>query len=169
MQETLDKIIDEINNDIIPAGEDLLRTTVETVEEEPEDPTEDPVERLIRPHRERNEPVRLTYSNFSTTDGTVLENTISDTEIPKIKHTYAYILKRNMKRSNERRNDIECKHNLFQQAIKKDDKIEYWNANAVVAGHFISELTRKYTFGQQFTFANGLQKFGEKGIEGTEK
>ena len=63
MQETLDEIIDELNNDIIPAGEDLLRevTEVETVEEdqeenEPEDTTEDPVERLIRPHRERNEP-----------------------------------------------------------------------------------------------------------------
>jgi hypothetical protein len=55
MQETLDEMIDEINNDIIPAGEDLLRE-VETVEEdqeenEPEDTTEDPVERLIRPHQ----------------------------------------------------------------------------------------------------------------------
>ena len=60
MQETLGEMIDEINNDIIPAGEDLLRE-VETVEEdqeenEPEDTTEDPVERLIRPHRERHEP-----------------------------------------------------------------------------------------------------------------
>ena len=79
----------------------------------------DLVERLIRSHRERNEPERLTYSNFSTTDGTVLENTISDMEIPKMKHSYADILKRNI----ERRNDIECKHNLFQQAIQKDDKI----------------------------------------------
>jgi hypothetical protein len=57
MQETLDEIIDELNTEIIPAGETLLRdvTEVETVhedteEDDPVDDTEDPVERLIRPH-----------------------------------------------------------------------------------------------------------------------
>ena len=67
------------------------------------------------------------------------------------------ILKRNLERSQDY---IECKHNLFQQAIKKDDHLEYRNNEAVVAGHFITELTRKCAFGQQYTLAKGLQKFG---------
>ena len=38
-----------------------------------------------------------------------------------------------------------------------------------VAGHFMSELKRKYEFGQQFTLDKGLKKFGDAGIKGTEK
>jgi hypothetical protein len=82
-----------------------------------------------------------------------------------MKPTYGDILRRNLDRSN----DIECKHNLFQQAIKRDDQIDYSHDEAVVAGHFLSELTRKFTFGQQYTLSKGLQKFGDKGIKGTEK
>jgi hypothetical protein len=81
-----------------------------------------------------------------------------------MKYSYEQISERNM-----RRNDTEHKHNLFQQNIQKNDQIEYHNDEAVVAGHFISEIFRKYNFGQQYTLSNGLQKFGEKGVEGTEK
>jgi hypothetical protein len=166
MQATLDEMIDELNDAIIPEGEEILREvenqveTVDEVETEPDDLTEDPVERLIRPHRERNEPDRLTYSNFSTA------NTVQTNQIPRMKPTYGEIVKRNLKRSQDY---IECKHNLFQQATNKDDHLEYRNDEAIVAGHFINEMAMKYNFGQQYTLAKGLKKFGEKGIKGTEK
>ena len=74
-----------------------------------------------------------------------------------------------LKREMGRRNDIECKHNLFQQAIEKKDKIDYSDDEAVVAGHFLTEIMRKHMFGQLCPLEKGLEKFGKKGVEGTEK
>ena len=117
------------------------------------------------PHRERTEPDRLTHSNFSTADGTTLAKDRQEPETPRMKPTHVDTLERNL----ECRNDIECKHNLFQQAIEKKDNLECDNDEAAVAGHFMTELLRKCTFGQQHALVKGLQKFGEQGVKGTEK
>ena len=108
-----------------------------------------------------------TIHPFCINHQVLAKNTLKpeDQKTPRMKPTCGDTLKRDL----ERRNDIECKHNLFQQAIKKKDELEYGNDEAAVAGHFTTELLRKHTFGQQHTLAKGLQKFGEQGVKGTEK
>ena len=63
------------------------------------------------------------------------------------------------------------KHNSFQQSTRgnKKNATECRNDEAVVAGHFMLELKRKYKFGQQFTLDKGPKKFGDAGVKGTEK
>ena len=78
-----------------------------------------------------------------------------------MKTTYKEILERNIRR--------EHKYNLFQQGTRLNNKLKYRDDEAIVAGHFLSELKRKFTFGQQFTLEKGLKKFGDKGVKGTEK
>ena len=55
-----------------------------------------------------------------------------------MKPTYGDTLRRNSKHYE----NLECKHNLFQQSIKKDDQMEYHNDEAIVAGRFMSEIMR---------------------------
>lgn len=50
--------------EVLQEGEELLRNEDEK-EEESEDTTVYPVEQLIRPHRESQEPDRLTYTKIS--------------------------------------------------------------------------------------------------------
>ena len=61
MEHVIDEMIDELRNEIIPTGEAILDEMTETYRYF-EETTEDPIERLIRPTRERHEPVRVTYS-----------------------------------------------------------------------------------------------------------
>ena len=49
MEQVINEMIDELNDEIIPAGEELLND----IAEEPEESTEDPVDRLLRPTRDR--------------------------------------------------------------------------------------------------------------------
>ena len=62
MEEVMDEMINELNNKIIPIGEELLEE-IATGEVEVET-VDDPVEELLRPTRERKEPERLTYSQM---------------------------------------------------------------------------------------------------------
>ena len=133
MELVIDEMIDELNNEIIPAGEELLS------EIEDDDVTEDdPVETLLRPTRERKEPVRLTYSQV-------------------------------LRKNNTKKVEIEQKHNLFQQAIGRENKIEYRDDEAPVVARFLDDINLKYGFGQQYMLEKGLKKFGTEGIKSTEK
>ena len=129
-------MIDELNNEVIPAGEELLNKIADT-ETESED---DPVDQLLRPTRERREPARLTYSQ---------------------------VLKRG-KVDNDK-TQIEQKHNLFQQAVGKENKIEYRDDEALVVARFMDDIKHKFGFGQQYMLDKGLKKFGDKGVKFTGK
>ena len=133
MTNDLDDLMTEIQEELVPAGEQLLTggnenseagILVEDVEDDDEeqDDEPDPVERLIRPRQETREIDRLTYVQTSTN------------EIPRMKTTYADACRRSMER--------EIKHNLFQQNTRgnKEKTTEYRNNEAVVAGHFMSDL-----------------------------
>ena len=117
---------DELSNEVIPEGKEIINNImVETVE-----PTEDPVEQFSRPTRERNEPDRCTY---------------------------------------HQKTELEHKQNLYQQAVSKNDKIEYREDEALVVARFLEDIRQKYLFGQQYMLEKGIKKFSDRGIKSTEK
>jgi hypothetical protein len=58
----INEMIDELSNEILPRGEELLN---DPEEEEQEESTGDPVEQLLCPRREIREPEQLTYSQVA--------------------------------------------------------------------------------------------------------
>ena len=51
----------------------------------------------------------------------------------------------------------------------KENRIEYREDEALVVARFMDDIKMKFGFGQQYMLEKGLKKFGEKGIESTEK
>ena len=106
--------------------------------EKSEEETEDPVERLLQPTQDREAPERLTCSQV-TRGEVVNESVIND-------HND----------HNDNKVFMEHKHNLFQQAVGKDNKIEYRNDKALVVAQFLDDIKQKFGFGQQYTLNKGL-------------
>ena len=102
MQLVINDLIEELEEDILPAGEEMLND----IEEESDEENEDPVDRLLQPTRERHAPERLTYSQVTRGEvvGRSAMNDCND--------------------HNDNKVFMEHKHNLFQQAVGKDNKIE---------------------------------------------
>ena len=71
--------------------------------------------------------------------------------------------------NNDNKIHLEHKHNIFQQAIGKDNRIEYRDNEALVVARFLDDIKQKYGFGQQYSLDKGLKKFGDKGVKYTEK
>jgi hypothetical protein len=133
----IDEMIDELSNEIIPRGEELLN---DPEEEELDETIEDgdPVEQLLRPRRETREPDRLTYSQIA----------------------------QGVKQD---RIQMEHKHNLFQQSVGKERTLEYREDECLVVARFLDDIQQKFGFGQQHTLEKGLRKFGDQGVQATEK
>ena len=85
---------------------------------ESEESMEDPIERLLRPTREGHEPVRLIYSQ-------VLRGT----------------------KSENKKNEIKHKHNLFQQTVGKDSRDEYRDDEALVVARFLGDIKKNTYLG----------------------
>jgi hypothetical protein len=124
----IDDLIEELEDDILPAGEDML----DDIAEESDEENEDPVDRLLRPTRERHAPERLTYSQVTAGEAT-RGSVISDHDD-----------------HNDNKVFMEQKHNLFQQAVGRDNKIEYRDDEAPVVARFLDDIHQKYGFGQQY-------------------
>ena len=58
---------------------------------------------------------------------------------------------------------------MYQQAVSKNDRIEYREDEALVVARFLEDIKQKYLFGQQYILEKGIKKFGDTGIESTEK
>ena len=65
--------------------------------------------------------------------------------------------------------ELEHKHNLYQQSVSKNDRIEYREDEALVVARFLEDIKQKYLFGQQYMLEKGIKKFGDIGIKSTEK
>ena len=140
-EEVIDEMIDELSDEVILRGEAMLEEAF-SEKDESDDSTEEPVEWLLRPTREKQEPTRLTHGQTLTGK----------------KH-----------RKKTQSLQLEHKHNLFQQSAGKDHRMECRDDECLVVARFLDDIQEKFGLGQQHTLAKGLKKFGEKGVCSAEK
>ena len=64
---------------------------------------------------------------------------------------------------------IEQNHNMFYQAVKKKNSLQYDQEESIVLAWLIDNLNLKTQLGQQYTYLKGLKQFVKKEETGIEK